>query len=252
MAIYDITTYGTLGAMVQNLAQMVGFPKPADPAGSEDPAVQQMVAAVNMAGADMMNLYDWQQMIKSYEIPIIADYAGQREKSFELPQDFWCFVDQTQWNKTNRLPALQVSPQQWQQIKIRMATIVLTFLWQIRENKLWILSPPSTEQPFSFMYLSRGWVQDADNPDLYKNVATKNGDKILFDDYLMTLLSRTKWLEMKGMDATAAIADFKMNYEIRKGKTKGSPILSMVNSVGLPYINMLTNAPDTGYGFPNN
>ena len=78
MAIYDITTYGTLAGMVQNLAQMVGFPKPADPAGSEDPAVQQMVAAVNMAGADMMNLYDWQQMIKTTEIPIIANGSRSR------------------------------------------------------------------------------------------------------------------------------------------------------------------------------
>lgn len=252
MAIYDIKTYATLADIVQNLAVMVGFPKPSDPAGSPDPAVQQMVTAVNMAGADMVNLYDWQQMVKTAEIPIIADYAGQKEKSFDLPQDFWCFVDQTQWNKTNRLPALQVSPQQWQQIKIRMATIVLTFLWQIRDNKLWILSPPATEQPFSFMYLSRGWVQSGTNPELYKNVADQNGDKILFDDYLMVLLSRVKWLQIKGMDAAAAMSDFKLNYEIRKGKTKGSPILSLVNSVGLPYINMLTNAPDTGYGFPNN
>lgn len=251
MAIYDIKSYGTLADIVQNLAVMVGFPKPSDPAGSPDPAVQQMVSAVNMAGADMLNLYDWQQQIKTFEIPVKADYSGQKEKAFDLPADFWCFVDQTQWNKSTRLPALQVSPQQWQQIKIRMATIVLTFLWQIRDNKLWILSPPDNEQPFSFMYISRGWVQSGTNPELYKNVADQNGDKILFDDYLMTLLGRVKWLQIKGMDSAAAMSDFKLNYEIRKGKAKGAPILSLVNSVGLPYINMLTNAPDTGYGFPN-
>lgn len=251
MTIYDITTYGTLGGMVQNLASMVGFPKPADPAGSPDPAVQQMVSAVNQAGADMLNLYDWQQQVKSHEIVCKADEPGQKEKAFDLPPDFWCFVDQTQWNKSTRLPALQVSPQQWQQIKVRMASIVLTFLWQIRDNKLWILSPPDSPQTFSFMYISRGWVQDSENPDLLKNVASKNGDKILFDDYLTTLLARVKWLQMKGMDSAAAMADFKLNYEIRKGKTKGAPILSMVNSAGLPYINMMTNAPDTGYGFPN-
>lgn len=252
MTIYDITTYGTLGGMVQNLASMVGFPKPADPAGSQDPAVQQMVSAVNQAGADMLNLYDWQQMIKSYEIEVKADEDGQKEKAFDLPADFWCFVDQTQWNASTRLPALQVSPQAWQQIKIRTATIVLTFLWQIRDNKLWILSPPQDAQKFSFMYMSKGWVEDAENPDLRKNVASKNGDKILFDDYLTTLLARVKWLQMKGMDAAASMADFKLNYEIRKGKTKGAPVLSLVNNAGLPYINMMTNAPDTGYGFPNN
>lgn len=249
MPIYDIKSYITLAKTVQELATMVGFPKPSDPAGSDDPAVQQMVAAVNMAGADMLNLYDWQQMAKPYEITIQAEYPGQKEIGVELPKDFWCFIDQTQWNKNTQLPALgPVSPQAWQQIMIRNPKIVMTFLWQVRDNKLWIQCPPDSPQVFSFYYMSRGWVRDETNPDLYKNEATKNGDQILFDDYLMVLLSRVKWLQMKGMDATSAAGQFQTNYDIRKGKAKGAPVLSMVTNVGLPYLNVMANVPDTGYG----
>lgn len=252
MPIYDITSYATLGTLVQELASMVGFPKPADPAGSQDPAVQQMVSAVNMAGADMLNLYDWQQQIKPFNIEIVAEYPGQKEIGVELPGDFWSFVDQTQWNKNTQLPAIgPVSPQAWQQIMIRNPKIVMTFLWQVRENKLWIQCPPESPQVFSFYYISRGWVRDADNPDLYKNMATKNGDQILFDDYLMVLLSRVKWQDMKGFDSTSAAGQFRANYDIRKGKAKGAPVLSMVTNVGLPYLNILTNVPDTGYGSMN-
>ncbi len=249
MSTYQITNYATLATIVQDVCRMVGFPVPTDPAGSSDAAVQQMIAAANMAADDMVSLYDWRKLVKVYEIEVIADYPGQFEKSFDLPGDFWQFIDQTQWNKNTRLPALgPISDQIWQQIKIRMPKVVLTFLWQIRDQKLWIQMPPSDPQMFSFMYMSQGWCKDADDPDMYKNQATKNGDQILFNQYLMKLLTRAKWLEMKGFDSSAAMRDFFVNYENRKGDEQGANVLSMCSSPGLPYINILTNVPDTGYG----
>lgn len=249
MSTYQITNYATLATIVQDVCRMVGLPVPTDPAGSTDAAVQQMIAATNMAADDMLNLYDWRRLVKNYEISVVADYPDQFEKSFDLPGDFWTFIDQTQWNKNTRLPALgPISDQLWQQIKIRMPKVVLTFLWQIRDNKLWIQTPPSSPQFFSFMYMSQGWCKDADDPDMYKNQATKNGDQILFNAYLMKLLTRAKWLEMKGFDSSAAMRDFLINYDNRKGDEQGANVLSMCSSPGLPYINVLTNVPDTGYG----
>jgi hypothetical protein len=91
-------------------------------------------------------------------------------------------------------------------------------------------------------------VRDADNATLYKNRATKNGDVILLDANLMTLLARVKWLEMKGFDSSAAMRDFQVNFENRKGNEKGAPVLSMVRVYGFPYINPITSIPDTGFG----
>lgn len=249
MPSYQITNYSTLADIINSVCRMVGLPTTNDPAGSSDAAIQQMVAAANMAGEDMMNLYDWQRLVKLYEITVQSDYPGQLEKSFDLPGDFWQFIDQTQWNKDTRLPAIgPVSAQVWQEIRIRMPKVVLTFLWQIRDQKLWIQSPPSSGQMFSFYYMSQGWVIDQDDTDLYKNEATKNGDTILFNTYLMKLLTRVKWLEMKGFDSSAAMRDFQVNYENRKGDERGAEILTMASPLGLPYLNTLTNVPDTGYG----
>lgn len=249
MTTYQIQNYATLADIVKYVARIVGYPVPTDPAGSTDPAVQQMIAAANVAADDMLNLYDWQRLTKDYEISVVADYPGQLEKSFDLPGDFWQFIDQTQWNKDTRLPAIgPVSAQAWQQIKIRMPKVVLTFLWQIRDQKLWIQSPPSTPQMFSFYYMSQGWCIDADDPDTLKNEATKNGDRILFNAYLMKLLTRVKWLEIKGFDSSAAMRDFLVSFENRKGDEIGAQVLSMAVNPGLPYLNVLTNAPDTGYG----
>jgi hypothetical protein len=246
---YQIINESTLSAIVQNVAALVSYPTPSDPAGSPDASVQQMVQAVNLAGYDLLSMNDWQELTKVHTISIAADSPGQSEKSFALPEDFYEFVDQTQWNSSEQWPAIgPISPQFWQQLLIRQTLPTLSFYWQVRDNKLYILSPPTAAQTLSFYYQSVAWVRDQDNPDLYKNRATKNGDTILLDSYLVTLLARTKWLEMKGLDSSAAMRDFQVNYENRKGNEKGANVLTMVRSYRFPYIQPLTNTPDTGFG----
>lgn len=246
---YQIVNDTSLAAIVQNVAALVSYPTPSDPAGSTDPAVQQMVQAVNLAGIDLYSLYDWQELTKQHSITIEADSPGQTQKAFSLPEDFYEFVDQTQWNSTMRWPAIgPVSPQMWQNLLIRPVLPTLSFYWQVRDNKLYILSPPTSAQTLTFFYQSVAWVRDQDNPDLYKNRATKNGDVILLDSFLVTLYARAKWLEMKGLDSSAAMRDFQVNYENRKGNEKGAPVLTMARDYMYPYIQPLTNTPDTGYG----
>jgi len=246
---YQIIDDSTLSAIVQNVAALVGFPTPADPAGDTDPAVQQMVQSVNLAGIDLLSIADWQELTKTHSISIVADSPGQSEKAFDLPEDFYSFLDQTQWNSTMQWPAIgPVSPQMWQQLLIRQTLPTLSFYWQVRDNKLYILSPPTSAQTLTFYYQSVAWVRDQDNSSLYKNRATKNGDVILLDSYLTTLLARVKWLEIKGLDSSSAMRDFQVNYENRKGNEKGANVLSMVRMNRFPYIQPLTNTPDTGYG----
>jgi hypothetical protein len=246
---FQIVNDSTLSAIVQNVAALVSYPTPSDPAGSIDPSVQQMVQAVNLAGIDLLSMNDWQELQKVHTMSIEAESAGQSERAFDLPEDFYEFVDQTQWNSTEQWPAIgPISPQFWQQLLIRQTLPTLSFYWQVRENKLYILSPPTSAQTLSFYYQSVAWVRDQDNADLYKNRATKNGDVILLDSYLVTLLARAKWLEMKGLDSSAAMRDFHVNFENRKGNEKGASVVSMVRAYRYPYIQPLTNTPDTGYG----
>lgn len=249
MPTYQTSNYLTLQTIIESVGRMVGYPIPVDPAGANDPAVLQMIEALNMSGEDMVNIFGWQRLSKQFELSIQADTPGQLEKSFELPSDFWQFEDQTQWNVNTRLPAIgPLSPQAWQQLKIRMPRVVLTFMWQIRDGKLWIQSPPTEAQTFSFYYQSNGWVVDADDPQEFKNTATKNGDTILMDGYLMKLLTRVKWLEMKGFDSSGAMRDFQVNFENRKGNDKGAQVLNMAQNRAFPYLNVGINAPDTSYG----
>lgn len=246
---YQSISENSLSAIVQNMAAMVGYPVPADPAGSTDPAVIQMVQAVNMAGIELLSMYDWQELVKYHNLNIVAATPNIREQAFALPDDFYDWLDQTNWNATNQFPSLgPVSPQMWQQLLIRTTLPTLSFYWQVRDNMIYVLAPPSTTQVMKFFYLSAGWVRDADDPTLYKNRMTKNGDTALLDAPMLTYFSRTKWLEMKGLDSSAALRDFHVLYENRKAAKKGAAVLSMARDFRIPYIQPLTNTPDTGYG----
>ena len=120
----------------------------------------------------------------------------------------------------------------------------------MREGKIYFLNaPPAPGQQFRFMYLSRALVQDADNSDLYKNIATKNGDKFVLDGTLMTLQTRMKWLEAKGFDSSAAVRDFMTAFDSRVGASKGANILNMAGGRhDYPYIG-IGNLPEASlYG----
>ena len=246
---FQIVNESTLSAIVQNVAGMVAYPVPTDPAGSEDPAVQQMVQAANMAGNELLTLYDWQELIKRHAMTIQASEANQRERAFDLPEDLARWVDQTNWNATTQFPSLgPVSPQMWQQLLIRTTLPTLSFYWQVRDNKIYVLAPPSAPQTMSVFYMSAGWVRDQDDPTLYKNRLVKNGDVSLLDATVITLYTRVKWLEMKGLDSSAAMRDFNVALDNRKASEKGAPVLSMARDFRFPYIQPLINTPDTGMG----
>lgn len=246
---FQIVNESTLSAIVQNVASMVAFPIPSDPAGDPDPAVQQFVQAANMAGIELLTMYDWQELIKNYQIPIQSDVSGQSEKGFDLPEDLFKWIDQTNWNATTQFPSLgPVSPQMWQQLLIRTTLPTLSFYWQVRDNKIYVLAPPDAPQTMNVFYLSQAWVRDQDDSDLYKNRITKNGDTSLLDATLITLYTRVKWLEMKGLDSAAAMRDFQIAFENRRSAEKGAPVLAMARDFRFPYIQPLINTPDTGMG----
>lgn len=242
-----VTDYG---AAIKAICRMVGHPAPLDPAGSTDPAVIQMGAAINTALGELLTKREWQDLTVKDSLPIVADMAGQKEKPFALPLDFYKFIEQTQWGQQTMLPAMgPISNQAWMGYVVRNWTPQLTLFWQMRNDKLNILNPPFPNPiTFEYMYLSRAQVIDQDDPNLFKNIAEKNGDKFFLDGVMVTLLGRALYLEWKGFDSSAAQRDFQTVYDSRAGSDKGAPILSLVPSHGLPYLNIMTNTPDSGYG----
>lgn len=239
----------TYGQAIIDISKYVGHSIPADAAGSTDPAHQQMGAAINFALEQLLTLHEWQQLIRRDSISIVADTPGQTEKGFDLPEDFDRFVDMTQWSAGSSEPAGgPVSSQAWQAHIVRNNTMQLTLYWQLREGQLWVLNPPDVAVDFEFMYISKAQVVDEDDPAIFKNRASKNGDTFLLDSFMVTLLGRYHYLSWKGFDTAAADNDFTQIFEARVGANKGSATLSLVRNSRMPLISPIYSVPDTGFG----
>jgi hypothetical protein len=254
-----VTTFSNFFAS-ENLAEVVngvcrrtGIPQSNDPAGSTDPLYAQIIAHVNDANNEIYGDYKWRPLVVTGEITIFADAPGQKEKAFDFPVDFQYFVDQTQWNNSTQLPAMgPVSDQSWRMYNVRNWVPQLTFFWQLRGGKLWVLNPPyvtdvAARPKFSFMYVSGATVIDGDDPSQLKNYASKNGDTFILDGLSILLLGRVKFLAAKGFDSAAAELDYQRRIEQIIDQSVAAPVLTLARDVQFPYLG-LANLPDTGYG----
>jgi hypothetical protein len=254
-----MTDNSTLQSVITSCCALLSLPIPNDPAGSTDPAIALLRTCSNLASIEMLNAYEWSKLTKMATIPVFTaappSSTQATETPFDLPEDFFRFIDQTQWNGAMRFPAVgPVSPQGWMTYMVFPISANFTLTWQIRERQIWFLNaPPAPGQDFRFMYLSRALVQDADNSDLYKNIATKNGDIFQLDGLLMTQMTRVKWLEAKGFDSSAALRDFMVAFDSRTGAEKGANILNMAGGPhDYPYIG-IGNLPEASlYGMRQN
>ena len=260
MPTYLMTDHASLQSLITNCCAMLSLPIPNDAAGSTDPNVVLMRTAANLASLEMLNAYEWSALTKRASITVIQTVPlvpGEAiEQAYDLPGDFYRFIDQTQWNGAMRFPAVgPVSPQGWMTYMTFPISANFTLTWQIRERKIYFLNPPPgpVGQEFKFMYLSQALVKDADDPNTYKNVATKNGDTFILDGILMTLMTKVKWLEAKGFDSSTAVRDFILAFDSRTGAEKGANILNLAgNARGYPYIG-IGNLPEASlYGMRQN
>ncbi len=256
---YLMTNNATLQSVIATACSLLSLPQPSDPAGSTDPAIALLRTCANLASLEMNNSYEWANLTKMGAIDVFTaappSSTQATETAFDLPADFFRFIDQTQWNGAMRFPAVgPVAPQGWMTYMVFPISANFTLTWQIREGKIYFLNaPPAPGQQFRFMYLSRALVRDADNPTLYKNVATKNGDTFMLDGLLMIMMTRVKWLEAKGFDSSAAMRDYMVAFDSRTGAEKGANILNMAGGPhDYPYIG-IGNLPEASlYGMRQN
>lgn len=94
---FDIQEKVTLASGNSRICQLIGLPIPADPAGNQDPNIQQINASLNAIAAELYAVREWQELIKEFNLDVVGLAPGEKERSFALPADWGRFVDQTQW-----------------------------------------------------------------------------------------------------------------------------------------------------------
>lgn len=152
--------------------------------------------------------------------------------NYPLPSDWSKQIPQTEWDRSNRWPLLGPnSPQDWQSFKSGIVYAGPRLRFRIQGSTLAINPPPSTNLNLAFEYISKSWVLAADGVT-YKSKFTADTDTFIFDDSLMTIGLKLRWLQSKGFEYDYAQREFSSLLNLCQGQDKSAAKLSLSPEVG--------------------
>jgi hypothetical protein len=242
--------YDTAKQIINDALVEVGLTPSEDPFTDLDSNVVQMCTLLKSLGREVIHLHDWTILRRE------ATFTTQQGVSnYALPDDFHEMMDQSGWNRTNRLPlGGPLSPQEWQYLKARLVGVVFTVLFRPMQGKIYIYPDNPTPGGYSiaYEYKSDGWVRyDVTGTPNYRDYPTASTDIIQFDTLLMSRGLKLAWLKAHAFDTTSAQQDFDSALDRTKGQDSFVPILSLTRQSPLRGVDQLIgqhSIPITGFG----
>lgn len=243
-----MSRYITAADIVNRASIECGLGTSSDVFADTDPKVIQLRNLLNTCGQDLVEAFEWEYLRREHNITTDAADDG----SYDLPSDFGYIINQTAWDRTEKLPVSgPMSAQQWQYLKGRdfaNSTIYLSF--RLFEDKFNVYpdNPVPDAQDIRFEYISRNWVKLAGSSTGDSDTVTANGDTVLFKPVMIVQYLRYKFLDSKGFDSQSALASFTKSFLQATGGNQGAPILNAGQRLtGIPLIDY-RNIPVTNYG----
>lgn len=234
--------------IINRAAVEAGLLPSSSPVTDPDETFIQMVGLLNSAGQEMIDLFPWQELVKQYAITTTQADSG----TYDLPDDFSYMIDQTGWDRTNKVAmGGPLSAQDWTYLEGRdlVSQSIYASFRQV-DGKLDLYpQPPPDDLNITFEYISRNWLAEQGQTEANRDTIGAGSDTCILDPLLMIKFLKLKFQQAKGFDASAAGLEFETMLNSRTGKNTGAPILSASNSGrGFPYLSPYYNTGDTGYG----
>lgn len=217
-------TWDTAGNIINDAMTEVGLGSVADPYGSNDPNFRMARALLKSGGRALVRDWEWTHLRAEHTFTTVQ---GQSE--YDFPAGFRNMMDQTAWNRTNRLPVGgPLSPQEWQYLKSRLTGVVFTVLFRMMNQKMVIY--PDTNTPggydIAYEYLTYNWISVPATSDTLTLDAPADKDSLVwFDPHLMSRRLKRDFLAAKKLDTTSAEREYQIALDAAKGDNINSPVL---------------------------
>lgn len=240
--------YSTADTIINRAAVECGLTPAADVFASTDPAFVQLRNLITTCGQELLESHPWEYLRREHQITTSSLDAG----NYALPSDFGYMINQTGWDRTNRLPVTgPLTAQQWQYLKGRnLVTSTIYVSFRVMQNEFYVYpdDPVPDGLDINFEYISRNWVIPDAAPGTYSDIVEANGDTILFNTVMMVQYLRYKFLEAKGFDSASALGAFTGAYLKETGHDGAAPMLNAgVGTSRIPLLNY-RNIPYTNFG----
>lgn len=244
--------FETAQEIVNAAASECGLIAVTDLFASTDPAFIQFRNILTSAGQELLSLHEWQKLVKVHSItttvpPDTGDY--------DLPSDFAYIIDQTGWSPLEGGSGLPLggplSEQDWAYlVNTNLANSTVYVSFKLSQGQFQVLpQPPPSGIALNFRYISRWWVAVTGSTTGTKSSVTLNTDVVLFEPILIKKFLKLRFLEAKGFDTTAAVAQFLNMFNSWTGKDIAAPVLNLARMRIFPYLGY-RNIPESRYGMP--
>lgn len=216
---YGSGLFETIGTLVNDVACEIGlipYTQKANVFGNNNPVFGQLIQLSKNVGRMLWRKRQWTHLLNNYTFNTVANQA-----SYAFPSDYGRMVDQTIWNRTNRLPVGgPLSPQQYEFIKARLAGTVFNVLF--RELSGQFTAYPDAATPgnyaISYEYISNAWLIP---PTIYFNYlnGSTNG-----------AVAGSPWRPFTAYAANAYVVSNDVIWQCVTGGVSGNVTISLPNN----------------------
>tara|TARA_R110000822_G_scaffold78819_1_gene188780 strand:+ start:1359 stop:2105 length:747 start_codon:yes stop_codon:yes gene_type:complete len=245
-----VNRFKSINDIVNRVAIEVGLDAQTDVFAASDPAFTRLTNLMTSAVQDLMEMFDWQELVREYSYTTGVGETGD----LTLPTDFAYMIDQTGWERSSNVPLIgPLSAQDWTYLLGRNlvgSTIYASFRFDQNQLRIFPNDPMPTGLQINFEYISRNLIMiSGTTPQEYTDEAQQGADIPFFPPNLLVKYLKTLYLEATGFDSQVARMAFVLAFESWQGKNKGARIVNAGrNRFGFPYLRALYNTPDSGYG----
>lgn len=178
--------------------------------------------------------------------------------TYDLPSDYKYMLQQTQWDRNFRWQMLgPISGQEWQTIVSGITPVGPRIRYRIMADpndptagqRFWIQPPPGAAQTdvIAFEYMSTSWCTSSGG--IYQSAWAADTDLYLWDDDLLTLGVKWRWLRAKGLDYGEEREQYQKAIDMQMSRSGANRVLPLnAHSWGNVHLLGTANVPDTGFG----
>jgi hypothetical protein len=156
-----VAEFYTAGSIVSDAALELGLVNVAiaDPYSSTDPNIVRLCSLLKTLGRKLRRRRQWNHLRQTTVFTLTAN-----QPAYAPPPDYDRYIDQTGWNRTNRLPlGGPLSAQDLEFLRARLVGVVFTVLFDFLKGQFLVYPDTSTPGGYTiaYEYMSRWWVAPA-------------------------------------------------------------------------------------------
>ena len=214
----------TLLQLVQDVCDELSINRPNVAFSSTENDIRQLVQLTVSAGQELVKVFEWKNLI----VPDYTFTTVNGQPDYALPAGYDRLVNDTEWDRTSQWPGIgPVSGQEWAWLKGRNIASVPRFRFRLVGSNFTVYPTPGGAYTFAFEYVSKNWVWVGGSGTTYASRWTADADTHVYDDRLMVLMTKAKYLAAKGLDSSIAQQEFMEWLDILKAQDKGAPTMTL-------------------------